>query len=359
MGLMDLDSIESLLRCPRCGSRLAEKEGGFRCSSPTCLIRGPRAFPVLGRWPVLVDFEQSVLRLDELGTDPAHSRTGNHRWSIDRLPRWARSWWKPPNAVAAKNVQLLLSLLSQQSPLVLVIGGGTIGNGVEAIYSDRRTRVVAFDIYGSSSTQFIADAHQIPLEDNSVDAVVIQAVLEHVLDPARVVGEIHRVLRLGGLVYAETPFLQQVHAGPYDYVRYTSSGHRYLFRAFEEIAAGPVAGPGTQLLWSVDHVVRGLLRSELAGKLARGLFFWLRYLDQLIPPTFAVDSASAFYFLGRRGERDLTPDEIVAYYRGAQTNEGRRILPARAHPSSGTPSDGDLSSPASGFQVQSGDGRKG
>jgi ubiquinone/menaquinone biosynthesis C-methylase UbiE len=103
-----------------------------------------------------------------------------------------------------------------------------------------------------------------------VDAVVIQAVLEHVLDPSHVVREIQRVLRNGGFVYAQTPFLQQVHAGPYDFVRYTSSGHRYLFRAFEEIAAGPVAGPGTQLLWGIDHIVRGQSRSELAGKLARG-----------------------------------------------------------------------------------------
>src|SRR4029079_11363432 len=114
-------------------------------------------------------------------------------------------------------------------------------------------------------------------------AVLVQAVLEHVLDPARVVGEIHRVLRPDGLVYAETPFLQQVHAGPYDFTRYTSSGHRYLFRSFEEIAAGPVAGPGTQLLWSVDHLMRGVIRSELAGKLARALFFWLRYFDRLVP----------------------------------------------------------------------------
>ena len=29
------------------------------------------------------------------------------------------------------------------------------------------------------------------------------------------------------------------------------SGHRYLFRAFERIAAGPVTGPGTQLVWSI------------------------------------------------------------------------------------------------------------
>jgi SAM-dependent methyltransferase len=186
------------------------------------------------------------------------------------------------------------------------------------LYSDDRARVIAFDLYGSALTQFIADAHQIPLADGSVDAVVIQAVLEHVLDPTRVVAEIARVLPAGGVVYAETPFLQQVHAGPYDFVRYTSSGHRYLFRKFEEIAAGPVAGPGTQLVWSIDHTVRGLLRSEFAGKIARGLVFWLRGIDRLVPSAFATDDASAFYFLGRRAERELTPQEVVSYYKGAQ-----------------------------------------
>jgi SAM-dependent methyltransferase len=204
--------------------------------------------------------------------------------------------------------------------MVLVVGGGTVGNGVEALYDDLRIRLVAFDIYRSPVTQFVADAHRIPLANESVDAVVVQAVLEHVLDPEKVVSEIHRVLRHGGLVYAETPFLQQVHAGPYDFTRYTSSGHRYLFRAFEEIRAGPVAGPGTQLLWSLDHIVRGLTRVELAGKIARGLFFWLRYLDHAVPVNFAMDSASAFYFLGRRASHELTPSEILQYYRGAQSS---------------------------------------
>lgn len=212
----------------------------------------------------------------------------------------------------------LLGLLPGPAPLILVVGGGTMGNGVEEICADRGTRVAAFDIYGSPLVQFIADAHRIPLADESVDAVVVQAVLQQVLDPGVVVSEIRRVLRSGGLVYAETPFLQQVNAGPYDFVRYTSSGHRYLFRAFEEVAAGPVAGPGTQLLWSVDHIVRGLLRSELAGKLARLAFFWLRYLDHLVPTAFAMDNASAYYFLGRRSEQELAPTEILTYYRGAQ-----------------------------------------
>jgi hypothetical protein len=64
--------------------------------------------------------------------------------------------------------------------------------------------------------------------------------------------------------------------------------------------------------------VRGLLRSELAGKIARGLVFWLRYLDRLVPIAYAMDSASAYYFLGRRGEHDVTPREIADYYQGAQ-----------------------------------------
>lgn len=216
------------------------------------------------------------------------------------------------------NIERMLGSMREPDPLVLVVGGGTVGNGVEAIYSGNLARVVAFDIYTSPFVQFVADAHHIPLASASVDAVIVQAVLEHVLDPRRVVAEIHRVLRPAGLVYAETPFLQPVHAGPFDFTRYTSSGHRYLFRAFEEVGAGPVAGPGSQMLTSVDHLIRGLLRSELAGKLARVAFFWLRFLDRLVPDRFAFDNASGFYFLGRRSERELEPSEIIGYYRGAQ-----------------------------------------
>jgi len=64
------------------------------------------------------------------------------------------------------------------------------------------------------------------------------------------------------------------------------------------------------MLTSIDHLVRGLLRSGLAGKLARMVFFWLRYLDRVVPTSFAT-TPSAYYFLGRRSERELSPSEIV------------------------------------------------
>jgi SAM-dependent methyltransferase len=318
MGLVDLASVSSYLACPGCRSTLVRAGDRYRCHSSSCELARDDGFPHVGRWPVLVDFRESIVAAERFnGEDEAAPLVGR-RWAVQRLPEPLRAVWKPRNRVAAANIDRLLAEARGNSPLVLVVGGGTMGNGTEALYATERVRLIGFDVYRSPLTQFVADAHQIPLIDDCVDAVVIQAVLEHVLDPIKVVAEIARVLSPGGVVYAETPFLQQVHAGPYDFVRYTGSGHRYLFRAFEEIAAGPVAGPGTALAWSVDHLTRGLTRSELAGKVARGLVFWLRYLDALVPHAYAMDSASAYYFLGRLDDRRLEPGEIVDYYRGAQ-----------------------------------------
>jgi Methyltransferase domain len=318
MPLADHAQILSLLVCPRCRSALAPSACGRRCTSPSCRFAAAGSFPTVGQWPVLVDFERSILDRASVQAAPgAKLAPGAWRRVGERLPARVRAWWKPRNAVAARNVEALMSRLEGPAALVLVIGGAEMGNGVEALY-DAAPTVIGFDIYGSPLTHFIADAHQIPLPSASVDAVVIQAVLEHVLDPAQVVREIARVLRPAGLVYAETPFLQQVHAGAYDFTRYTASGHRWLFRAFDEIDAGAVAGPGTQMLWSIDHLVRGLVRSGTAGRLARAAFSWLRLLDRLVPAPFALDDASACFFLGRRAERELAAREIAAYYRGAQ-----------------------------------------
>lgn len=313
MPLVELSRIRQLLVCPRCGSGLVAETEGFHCVAPGCACHRPGTFPMTGRWPILVDFEHSVMDREVVVTE------GVGR--AERLPAPLRRLIKPPNRVAARNIELLLRALPGPAPRLLVVGGATVGNGVGAVYEDPRVEVIAFDITASPVTQFVADAHQIPLGERSVDAVVVQAVLEHVLDPPTVVSEIHRVLKDGGLVYAETPFLQQVHAGAYDFSRYTASGHRYLFRQFEELAAGAVAGPGTQLLWSVDHLVRGLTRSAAAGRGVRGLLCWLRALDRVVPEEYAQDDASALYFLGRRRELEMTPQEIVAYYRGAQTSD--------------------------------------
>lgn len=201
---------------------------------------------------------------------------------------------------------------------MLIVGGGTVGvGGVSTLYAAPDVDVIGFDIFGSPHTQLIADAHRIPLATASVEGVVIQAVLEHVAEPWRVVEEIHRVLAPNGVVYAETPFLQHVHEGAYDFVRFTESGHRFLFKRFERLDSGALLGPGVTLAWATSQAVRSLTRSRALGKLTHLSLFWLNYLDRLADPAFAVDGASAVYFLGRRADVALATRDLVAHYRGA------------------------------------------
>ncbi len=178
--------------------------------------------------------------------------------------------------------------------------------------------MIGIDIYLSGFVRVIAGAHQIPFAEGVFDGVIVQAVLEHVLDPNLVVEEIWRVLKPDGLVYAETPFLQQVHEGPYDFTRFTESGHRWLFRKFESLDSGVVAGPGLVLQWSIDYLIRGLFGSKTAGIRSRRLTCAARWLDSRIKSDYAVDSASCVFFFGRRSNETLTSHEIALHYKGAQ-----------------------------------------
>ncbi|MCC2978602.1 class I SAM-dependent methyltransferase [Sphingomonas sp. IC4-52] len=311
--LVSLEEVEPLLRSPVTGGRLKRCEASLVDEADTS-----SRFAFVGHAPVLVDFDRSIFSPSDLLDGQAVSQVARPRFSglRSRLKRLL----SPPKRVTSENVDEFIRLLlrDNDNPVVLVVGGGTVGQGMAPLYEHPNIRVLALDVYASPLAQLVADAHQIPLADASIDGVVVQAVLEHVLEPQVVVDEIWRVLRPGGIAYAETPFLQHVHEGAYDFLRFTASGHRWLFRRFEAIRTGVCGGAGTQMLWSIDYFVRGLFRSVAAGKAAKLSFFWLALLDPLVPAAYANDAASGFYLMGRKTETSLKPREMASAYRGAQ-----------------------------------------
>lgn len=70
--------------------------------------------------------------------------------------------------------------------------------------------------------------HTIPKPDGFFDAIICNAVLEHVANPGEIMNEFARVCRPGGALYLGVPFLQPEHKDPTDYQRYTADGLRLL-----------------------------------------------------------------------------------------------------------------------------------
>jgi SAM-dependent methyltransferase/uncharacterized protein YbaR (Trm112 family) len=310
--------LEMLLVCPRCKSRLEIRLDDCQCTAGECAA----VFPLWHGVPVLFNEADSLFSIAGVlsGEDrPFPTAAGAMRQCLSRLaPTLHR------NVNGRRNYLAFSKRLLEQfaAPRVLVIGSRVLGEGMEVLTENPDIEVIESDVEVGPRPAVLFDAHDIPFADGAFHGVIVQAVLEHVADPTRCASEIHRVLKPAGIVYAETPFMQQVHEGAYDYTRFTHLGHRRLFRDFAEIDSGVACGPGMALAWSWQYFLTSFARGNRARTLAKALArltAWpLKYCDgYLCRQPGAYDAASGFYFLGRRSDARLSDRELVKLYRGA------------------------------------------
>jgi len=192
--------------------------------------------------------------------------------------------------------QPLRRFLDSSEGLVLNIGSGN---------SPRKDGVLNVDMMDYENVDIVCDIHDLPFKDNSIDAVMSLAVLEHVREPPVVLKEVHRVLKPGGRVFSVIPFMQPFHASPHDYQRYTLPGIEYLHRDFEKVESGVFSGPVSGSLWAVQEALASVL--SFGSVKLRNIFTiclmlltWpVKFLDFLVIrfPT-AKNAASNFYFHG-------------------------------------------------------------
>lgn len=303
---------DRLLQCPDC--RASGIPGSMRAiaSELTCSICD-RTFSLANEVPVLLAAD-----------NPLFEPAAYTRAKVDVRRRKLRRIL-PGASVNLSRARILCRLfagLGTGAQRVLVVGAGTQVEAMVTLPAFREDlTLTCIDIDAGADVDYFCDAHTLAFQDAAFSAVVTTAVLEHVLEPQQVVAEIHRVLAPGGLVYSELPFMQQVHEGAYDFSRYTLGGHRWLFRDFEEIDTGSVAGPGTALVWAIEHFAIAPWRSRAAQRCARGvarcLFFWLKYFDfAWADRPAAMDGASCTYFYGRKSASRLSEGELIARYTG-------------------------------------------
>jgi uncharacterized protein YbaR (Trm112 family)/SAM-dependent methyltransferase len=311
------EDILNHLCCPRCRGELAIAVDSIKCINPAC----DTLFPIVDGIPVLINDARSLFKIENFKEHRATTTKLSHSKINLLLKSMIPSI--SHNIKAEKNYKRFSQMILKQEtrPKILVIGGSVSGQGMDSLLFNSSIDLIETDVSFGPRTDLICDAHDIPFKDESFDGVVIQAVLEHVVDPQRCVEEIYRVLKPNGLVYAETPFMQQVHAGRYDFTRFTHLGHRRLFNRFEEIDSGAACGTGMALAWAYWYFLRSFVASDRARRIVYAFAsitsFWLKYFDYLLidrPGT--LDAASGYFFFGKRSKDLLYDRELIELFKG-------------------------------------------
>jgi SAM-dependent methyltransferase/uncharacterized protein YbaR (Trm112 family) len=314
------NDLYKLIACPGCHGLLKMEDGELVCLSDKCSAQ-PRRWPIVNNVPVIFDENRSLFRVADLVAGPPQ-KVRNLRYFLSKGLHFRPLLGR--NLAAVRNYREFGKLLNGDGQSqVLVVGCGEGGAGFSQLQNIPNCQFVFADVRWTSIISVLCDGHQLPFPDGLFDGLVIQAVLEHVIDFAEVIQEVTRVLKVGGVVYSECPFLQPIHGSPYDFIRLTNIGHRRAFRNFDEIDSGICGGPGMATAQMLQAATRsffpGLLWRRFSDWLTDWTLWWLKYLDPLlVRNSAAMDAASGFYFLGRKRSDPISNSMVIESHRGNQ-----------------------------------------
>lgn len=74
------------------------------------------------------------------------------------------------------------------------------------------------------------DGENIPFKNQEFDVIVCTEVFEHAENINKLINEISRVLKIGGIIFYTMPFMWPEHCQPYDFRRYTSIEHKRMLK---------------------------------------------------------------------------------------------------------------------------------
>lgn len=291
LGVWDL----GVLRCESCGERYASTKTG----------------------KYIVVAANSVFANNCLAEN-AESLVERRALKASPVARLIKRFIFPPSKRCVRARERFIEIMESggaEKSQVLIVGGGTLGSGVSSLLSSPHISTTSVDVYDSIFVDLLADAHDLPFQNKQFDGVWVQAVLEHVIDPARVSSEITRVLKTKGILYSEIPFMQDVHEGAYDFTRFTLTGHRNLFRSFKVLASGSVDEGHTQISWALRSYIRTIpILSSLATVAFYGFAMLLRPLAIFQKKRRILDSASSTFLLCEKENVTVKDQDIIDFY---------------------------------------------
>lgn len=173
---------------------------------------------------------------------------------------------------------ILQSLESELAPVLKYLTGTVLNAGCgnrdisDILFRNGAAQVHNCDKKSSLPGAILCDLVDVPCEAGTYDSILCNAVLEHVQFPDRVIAELRRLLKPGGILVLCVPFMQPYHPAP-DYRRYSREGMLELgrvhrFEAIEILPVHTIAQTITWIWWS--HLAE-------QRKRIKQLLFWIPF----------------------------------------------------------------------------------
>jgi len=162
-------------------------------------------------------------------------------------------------------------------------------------------------IVAGPAVDVVGDAYQLSqyFASESFDTVVLSAVLQYCGDPRRVIDEVRKVLRPGGLLVIDAPFLQPYCPDGSDLWRFTADGLRKLCESYFtiiELNTSIALRPALGLICQSAATQRSNRYAAAAlGWLVSSLVYPLKWVRPA-----QLHTAGAFLLVGRK-----TPDRVT------------------------------------------------
>lgn len=159
---------------------------------------------------------------------------------------------------------------------------------------------VNIDIQPKANVDLVCDIHKIPEDIGKFDAVICNAVLQYCHHPRIVANQFYNILKPGGLIYIDAPWVQPFCQDTTDRFRYSQDALKDIFSNFEVLSLGETISSGTALAMEAKFIAENMTHNKYLNRalyfLTSAMFFpflWISTANENI-------TAGAFYFIGQK-----------------------------------------------------------
>lgn len=174
---------------------------------------------------------------------------------------------------------------------ILNAGSGTTRFGADC---------VNIDIQAKPGVDVVCDLHAPPASLGRFDAVICNAVLQYCREPRVVAANLIALLKPGGLLFVDAPWVQPYCPDTPDRFRFSQEALADLFGMLEIIESGPSLTSGVALHMQACAMAQGATANRYINaalvRVTGAVLYPLRWLST----AGEARTAGAFYLIGRR-----------------------------------------------------------